>query len=562
MENIYKILTPVYKLKFFYLIVLMIIASILEMFGLSLIIPVMLSLSNQNIFSEYPFLEQINIFLGNPTNDELILISVSIFGLVYIIKNLYMIIFYFIESNFLASLLEKVSQDLFFTYIQQPYNYYSEINTSALITRFRSDLPAFRSSILAFSTIFIELFTLTGITIFLAIYNFKVFLVVFFLVLSFSTLFFLFFQTKFKNLGIEKQTTETFRSKSLQESFSAIKEIKISKLESIFSNFYNIISTKIKFNIAKISFLRALPKLFFEILAVIILVSIIYFIFFLTDYEIKKILPLLGVFIGAALKFLPSANRLINSINNIKYNNKSVVMIRNDLRLSKNLQYESINNLDRVELRDISFSYNNKKIFSNLNFTINSKEKIFIYGETGCGKSTLLDLILGLKRIDSGKLIINKTDFSNTDFSMNKILGYVPQNVFLFDQTIKNNITLFQKQINDINFNNCLKITRLEKFVNSLDLKGESLVGQNGIKISGGQKQRIGIAREIYKKPEFFVFDESTSSLDETTEKDFFEYFLNYAKKKTVIFVSHNQKLKKYFDKVYKIQNGNIYEEK
>ena len=174
----------------------------------------------------------------------------------------------------------------------------------------------------------------------------------------------------------------------------------------------------------------------------------------------------------------------------------------------------------------------------------------------------MLDLILGLKRIDSGKLIINKTDFSNTDFSMNKILGYVPQNVFLFDQTIKNNITLFQKQINDINFNNCLKITRLEKFVNSLDLKGESLVGQNGIKISGGQKQRIGIAREIYKKPEFFVFDESTSSLDETTEKDFFEYFLNYAKKKTVIFVSHNQKLKKYFDKVYKIQNGNIYEEK
>ena len=165
MENIYKILTPVYKLKFFYLIVLMIIASILEMFGLSLIIPVMLSLSNQNIFSEYPFLEQINIFLDSPTNDELILISVSIFGLVYIIKFVHDYIL-FHRVKFLASLLEKVSQDLFFTYIQQPYNYYSEINTSALITRFRSDLPAFRSSILAFSTIFIELFTLTGITIF------------------------------------------------------------------------------------------------------------------------------------------------------------------------------------------------------------------------------------------------------------------------------------------------------------------------------------------------------------------------------------------------------------
>lgn len=562
MGNIYKILNPIYKVKFFYLIAMMIVASILEMFGLSLIIPVMLSLSNQNIFSEYPFLEKINILLNSPTNDELILISVSVFGLVYVIKNIYMIVFYYIESNFLASLLEKVSQDLFFTYIQQPYDYYSDINTSALITRFRSDLPAFRSSILAFSTIFIELFTLTGITIFLAIYNFKVFLVVFFLVLSFSTLFFLFFKKKFKNLGIEKQMTETFRSKSLQESFSAIKEIKISKLENIFSNFYNIISTKIKFNIAKISFLRALPKLFFEILAVIILVSIIYFIFYMTDYEIKKILPLLGVFIGAALKFLPSANRLITSINNIKYNNKSVLMIQNDLSLSKHLKYESINVFEKINLKNISFSYKNKKIFNELNLTINAKEKIFIYGETGCGKSTLLDLILGLKRIDSGKLTINKDDYSYKEFSMNKILGYVPQNVFLFDQTIKNNISLFKEKINENYFKNCLKITRLEKFVNSLDLSIDSLVGQNGIKISGGQKQRLGIAREVYKNPELFVFDESTSSLDELTEKEFFEYFLNYASEKTVIFVSHNQKLKKYFNKVYRIQGGNIHEEK
>ncbi len=561
MKNIYKIIGTDFRSNFFYLIILMVIASILEMFGISLIIPVMLSLSSQNIFSEYPFLEKINIMLNLPTNNELILISVSIFGLVYIFKNLYMVLFYYLESNFLANLLEKISQDLFSTYIHQPYEFYTNVNKSELITRFRSDLPAFRSSILAFSNIFIEIFILTGITFFLAIYNFEVFIIVFLLVTSFSIAFSLFFKKKFKSLGIEKQIVETSRSKSLQESFDAIREIKISKLELIFTNAYNLISTRLKFNFAGTSFLRTLPRVFFEILAITILVSIIYFIFFMTNFEISNVLPVLGVFTGAALKVLPSANRLISSFNSIKYNNKSIEMIIKDLEKPKNFEYRNLDKLRKFELKNISFKYNNKHIFDNVNITINHNEKIFIYGETGCGKSTLLDLILGLKKPNEGQIFINGKEISNINYSFNKILGYVPQNVFLFDDTLKNNITLF-KEVDDKNlFNQCLKISRLEKLINSLSLKENSLVGQNGVKISGGQKQRVGISRELYKNPDIYVFDESTNSLDEKTEQEFFENFLDFATNKTIIFVSHNQKLKQYFDKVYKIENQKIYEE-
>lgn len=561
MKNIYKIIGTDFKSNFIYLIILMVIASILEMFGISLIIPVMLSLSSQNIFSEYPFLEKINIMLNLPSNNELILISVSIFGLVYIFKNLYMVLFYYLESNFLANLLEKISQDLFSTYIHQPYEFYTNVNKSELITRFRSDLPAFRSSILAFSNIFIETFILTGITFFLAIYNFEVFIIVFLLVTSFSIAFSLFFKKKFKSLGIEKQIVETSRSKSLQESFDAIREIKISKLELVFTNAYNLISTRLKFNFAGTSFLRTLPRVFFEILAVTILVSIIYFIFFMTNFEISNVLPVLGVFTGAALKVLPSANRLISSFNTIKYNNKSIEMIIKDLEKPKNSKYNNLIELKKFELKNISFNYNNKHIFDNVNVTINNNEKIFIYGETGCGKSTLLDLILGLKKPNEGQIIINGKEISSTNYSFNKILGYVPQNVFLFDDTLKNNITLF-KEVDDKNFfNQCLKIARLEKLIGSLSLKENSLVGQNGVKISGGQKQRVGISRELYKDPDIYIFDESTNSLDEKTEEEFFENFLDFAKNKTIVFVSHNQKLKKYFDKIYKIENQKIYEE-
>ena len=150
----------------------------------------------------------------------------------------------------------------------------------------------------------------------------------------------------------------------------------------------------------------------------------------MTNFEISEVLPVLGVFIGAALKVLPSANRLISSFNSIKYNNKSIEKIIEDLEKQKNFEYRNFDELRKFELKNISFKYDNKHIFDNVNITINHNEKIFIYGETGCGKSSLLDLILGLKKPNEGQIIINGKEISNLNYSFSKILGYVPQNVF------------------------------------------------------------------------------------------------------------------------------------
>ena len=172
-----------------------------------------------------------------------------------------------------------------------------------------------------------------------------------------------------------------------------------------------------------------------------------------------------------------------------------------------------------------------------------------------------MDILLGLKKTISGKVIINNKDYSKSFFSFGEILGYVPQSVFLFDETIKNNITLFNNDIEKGYLKKCIEYSKLSKFVESLKDGHNSLVGQNGIKISGGQKQRIGIAREIFKNPKVILFDESTNSLDKKTEKEFLEDFLKFYKDKTVIFISHNQDLKKYFDQVFKIENFKIIKE-
>ncbi len=561
MRDIFKILNLKDKKRFFVLIFMMIIASILEMLGISLIIPIILSLSNQNIFDKYPFLEKTNHLLNYPSSEELIIISITLLGAIYIIKNLYFVLFHYVESRILASTLEKKSQKLFSIYINRPYNFHLNTNTSEFVNRFRIDLPALRSSLLAFSNIFTEIFILIGIVSFLIIYNPKVFLLVFFLVSFFSIIFFVFFKKFFKKLGFERQITENIRSKTLQETFAAIKEIKVSKLEKFFYFNYEKISEKLKINFANVNFLNSLPKIYFETLAILILIFIVFFVLFFSNIEIDNFLTILGVFAGAAFKFLPSANRLISSFNRLRYNSKSIIELKKDLDRKSNFLLENIKSFKFIELNEINFNYGKKKVFEGLNLKIKVNDKIFIYGDTGSGKSTLMDILLGLKKTISGKVIINNKDYSKSFFSFGEILGYVPQSVFLFDETIKNNITLFNNDIEKGYLKKCIEYSKLSKFVESLKDGHNSLVGQNGIKISGGQKQRIGIAREIFKNPKVILFDESTNSLDKKTEKEFLEDFLKFYKDKTVIFISHNQDLKKYFDQVFKIENFKIIKE-
>ena len=561
MRDIFKILNLKDKKRFFVLIFMMIIASILEMLGISLIIPIILSLSNQNIFDKYPFLEKTNHLLNYQSSEELVIISITLLGAIYIIKNLYFVLFHYVESRILASTLEKKSQKLFSIYINRPYNFHLNTNTSEFVNRFRIDLPALRSSLLAFSNIFTEIFILIGIVSFLIIYNPKVFLLVFFLVSFFSIIFFVFFKKFFKKLGFERQITENIRSKTLQETFAAIKEIKVSKLEKFFYFNYEKISEKLKINFANVNFFNSLPKIYFETLAILILIFIVFFVLFFSNIEIDNFLTILGVFAGAAFKFLPSANRLISSFNRLRYNSKSIIELKKDLDRKSNLLLENIKSFKFIELNEINFNYGKKKVFEGLNLKIKANDKIFIYGDTGSGKSTLMDILLGLKKTISGKVIINNKDYSKSFFSFGEILGYVPQSVFLFDETIKNNITLFNNDIEKGYLKKCIEYSKLSKFVESLKDGHNSLVGQNGIKISGGQKQRIGIAREIFKNPKVILFDESTNSLDKKTEKEFLEDFLKFYKDKTVIFISHNQDLKKYFDQVFKIENFKIIKE-
>ena len=232
---------------------------------------------------------------------------------------------------------------------------------------------------------------------------------------------------------------------------------------------------------------------------------------------------------------------------NEKYENKSKTELLNITEFNKD-----------IKLENISFSYNigEKLVLEKFNFEVNKNEKVILLGQSGSGKSTLIDIILGFLKPDEGTIKLDNKNITKQKYNLNKIVGYVPQQTFLFDDTIEKNISLEfnSSRIDYSKLKNSIEKTELSDFVESKENSYKTRIGDDGEMISGGQKQRISIARALYKDPEILIFDEATNSLDEKTELDIINSILSL-KNKTIIFITHNRNLVKYFDRVFELSN-------
>jgi ABC-type multidrug transport system fused ATPase/permease subunit len=278
-------------------------------------------------------------------------------------------------------------------------------------------------------------------------------------------------------------------------------------------------------------------------------------------------LPIFGLFAGAAIKLMPSLNRIITSLKGIKYNNASINTIYDELNIkirTKDLSGGKIKISFRqsLTLKHLSFEHNNPKkiILDNVNLKIISGSSIGLVGESGVGKSTIIDLITGLIEPDSGEITADGENISQNIRSWQDEIGYVSQNVLLLDDSLKKNI-VFGVDENDIDYKlleKSIQDAQLNSYVNSLPDGIETNIGEKGVRISGGQRQRVAIARILYFNPSFLIFDESTSALDIATEKEILDVIFNLKGKKTIFIVSHRLSTIAKCDFVYKIENGNL----
>ena len=400
----------------------------------------------------------------------------------------------------------------------------------------------------------------------LFINSFNVTLITLTFIIFFSLLFYFFFQGQIKIRGIKIQNQRFEIFKKLNEAFGAIKEIKTLQAEKKVSNFFNEIFDKQELNQRYYDFVSKLARPFLEFLSVLFL-SIIIIISFKEKLIEQTFLFDLTLFSICLIRFIPAFNAITKSYAKLKFLKPSFNLIHEEIsqykinlekqfnnkirenylseNVSKNIVFESL------KIENLDYSYGEKSILNKFSFEIFKKDKVVISGESGTGKTTLCDIILGLQENFKGKILINDSDKIIFSQQWKKIISYVPQNIFLIDDTILKNI-VFDQNINgrsEKDVEKLLEIVCLDKEFSDINRN----IGELGVKISGGQKQRLAIARALFNEPQVIVLDEATGGIDKFTEKNIINNILKHSPNITIIMVTHRFNESLVFDKIIQL---------
>jgi ABC-type multidrug transport system fused ATPase/permease subunit len=553
------------KEKFFFFIstFLSFVNIILDLFSFALIIPIFNIIflgQNPNSFYLKYFPYSQLLFFDN--NGKIIILLLFVF--VFIIKSIVLILSTFFILKFFHFICLRISRDLFTLYLSQNYNFFLEKKSENILKKVTSDINGLKHFLTSWQLFLLETLLLLALLFFLLYSNYKIFLFCF-LIFSIVVLIYNFFLKK-RIISWAKSNDEATGNLNhlITEGSIGIKDIFIYNLKEIFINNFRIISKNITAAMFKVDFINNTNRMWMEAVAVTsITFPLIYLLF--TDQTPNKLIPVFALFSIAIFRAAPSVNRILNYYNYIKYYNPCFENIYNDFLTLKNIYSNpiSINFKNFIEFKNVTFSYglNKQTIFNNLNFKISKGDCISIIGDNGSGKSTLLNLISGLLAPSEGRIEVDKSQniFEVRD-SWLKNIGYVQQNIFLINSSIKYNITLQEEdKINNSLFLEIKRKLSLEKIFENFPNNLNTIVGNNGILLSGGQKQIISIARAIYKNTDIIILDEANSALDRNYMEILKELILSYKSLKTFIIVTHEiDYFKDCFDKVYLIKDKNV----
>ena len=519
----------------------------LETISIGLIFPLLLILSDINNISENSNLKFIYPYIKNIDNQTIIYYACSAFLLFYIFKILFSVLFNFFILSFTQYQQINLSRKLLNHYLNLPYRFFLNINSAVLNRNIISEVGSFATYISSVITLIAEVFVILGIVSVLLYYDFYTAINVFIL-FSLSTVIFYF---TFQKLNTLWGNLRLFHSEnmfqSLQETFSSIKEIiLLGKTTNFSKNFddHNIPYASLR---KKQTFVTMLPRHFFELIGLTVIVMIV-IVQLENERAISQILPTLGIFGAAAIRLMPSFNRISVQLQNLKFYFPSIEKLNQAFleqpRLN-NQENKKIEFTENISLKNVSFKYENSKklIFNNINLNIEKNKIIGITGPSGIGKSTLIDIILGLSKPTEGSIYIDNKPIQNLERSYQNLFGYVSQIPVLIDDTLKNNIAfgVKEKDVDEKRLEELSHTPLLKQFLNSLDNGFDTIVGERGVKLSGGQRQRVAIARAIYHEPEIIVLDEATSALDLESENVILKDFFYTNKNKTILIISHRR---------------------
>jgi len=551
-----------------FIFMLMFLAMILESLSIGIVIPIISILLKGDI--DTGFFSQFFAF-GNLTGKNLIYMGLLITSLIFLVKNLVLVFNLWQQTKFLRNLQFEFTSRLFKYYLKNDYIFFLQNNSAHLYRNLTNIISAFVSYIKGYMIFLSEIIVFLGIAFVLLYVDLFGTLIILFLVGLVSFLIYISTIGKISLLGKQRNIIDGQLNKHLFQGMASAKDVKILDREEdlIYQVDKNLFrSTRISHII---QFINVLPRFSFEMLMVFTF-SILIFVMIGAKRDMIDIIQYLGVFAVASFRIVPGASRILTSYQTIRHLEPSVKILLQEFTSKDNTSAKDELHLKEknlplkfqkeINLTNLSFSYPIRKEFSlsKISMTVKKGDFIGIIGETGSGKSTLVNLLTGLLKPSEGKVEVDKLNINSNLEDWYKKIGYVPQSVYLTDDTIKKNIAfgLRESNIDNTLVKQAVEKASLGELIKNLSEGLETIVGEKGIRLSGGQQQRIGIARALYRDPEILILDEATSSLDQQTEKKIIESIQLLKRKKTLIIITHRLATIKDCDKIFFIDKGKI----
>lgn len=548
---------------------LMMIGMVLETLGIGLVVPAIALLTQPDYAERFPALKPFLTALGNPSPRALVVGAMLGLTAAYLIKNLFLAFLTFYQTRFAYGVQARLSQRLFAVYLRQPYPFHLQRNSAQLLRNVIGEVDQLRGAALVPGmTLLTETLVVIGLCALLLFVEPVGALIVLCVLGTAAWGSHRVTRTSIARWGLERQRHEGLRVQHLQQGFGGIKDLKLLGREVECLEQYRPHNERAA-HVAQMQFtLLQYPRMWLELLAVAGL-AILVIVMLAQGRSPASVLPTLGLFGAVAFRLIPSMNRVLSAIQLLRYGLPVINTLTEELQLEPRSEDVSTAETaplhDSIKLREVSYTYPKASTpaLKSLTVAIHRGESVGFIGTSGAGKSTLVDVLLGLLRPDAGEVLVDGSDIQGSMRPWQNQIGYVPQSIYLTDDTLRRNIafSLPNQQIDDVAVWRSLRAAQLEEFVSALPEGLDTMVGERGVRLSGGQRQRIGIARALYHDPAVLVLDEATSSLDTATELGVMQAVMALHGGKTIVIVAHRISTVEHCDRLYRLEKGRIVDE-
>ena len=564
-QKLWRLLSAQQRRSAGVLLGLMLVGMLLETFGVGLIIPAMAMMTQNDLAAKYPFVAPILQLLGNPSHKQQLLGGLLVLVGIYAIKAVFLGLLAWRQSRFAHDLQASLSYRLFAGYLRQPYSFHLQRNSAQLMRNIISSVNGITNVVQQGLILISEALVLFGFSALLLWVEPGGALVVVVTLGTAAWAFHRFTRKRIERWGKASQLHEGLRIQHLQQGLGGAKDVKLLGREHDFLAQFKIHNLSSTLVAERRSTLQAFPRLFLELLAVSGLAALV-IIMLSQGKQVDELLPTLGLFAAAAFRLMPSINRVMAALQAVRFSHPVIDTVFKEMQLvdvPPTIATGAVLPLKKeLRLEGVRFRYPMAESESLLLdvLSIPCGAAVGFVGGSGAGKSTLVDVVLGLLTPDQGSVRVDGVDIQQDLRGWQNQIGYVPQTIYLTDDTLRRNIAfgLSNEQIDEEAVLRAIQSAQLDQFVGELAQGLDTMVGERGIRLSGGQRQRIGIARALYHGPSVLVLDEATSALDGDTEQAVMQAIDSLSGKLTILIVAHRVSTLKNCTQIVELKSGKI----